>query len=109
MLLNSSPPDGTELRSADQTFKSALQESTDLFSLVKCYGERIACAYETAHSDIIMMCKELKQQNELLNARKKWKTGKRIALEGKFVFTTEEVLQVVKEAEAAMTAKQLRK
>ena len=86
-----------------------MQESTDLPSPVKCYGEWIACVYETAHSDIITMCKEFKQQNELFNARKKRKMGKRIALEGKFVFTIEEVLQVVKEAEAAMTAKQSRK
>ena len=35
--------------------------------------------------------------------------SKKIALEEKFVFTTEEMLQVVKETKAAMTAKQSRK
>ena len=109
MLFNNFFPNGTELRSVNQTFKSALQESTNLFSPVKHYGERIAHIYETTHSDIIMMRKEFKQQNEFLNACKKQKTGKKIALERKFVFTTEEILHVVKETKATITAKQSRK
>ena len=108
-LLDSSPPDGTELRNANQIFKSALQESADLPSPVRRYGERIIRAYEMAHSNITTMREELRQKDELLNARKKRKTGKRIAVEGKFVFTTEEVLQIVKNAEAATAAKKAHK
>ena len=76
---------------------------------VRRYGERIARVYEIAHSNITTMRKELKQKDELLNARKRRKKGKRIAVEGKFVFTTEEVLQLVKEAEAETATKKARK
>lgn len=108
-LLDSSPPDGTEMRSANQIFKSALQEIPEVPSPVRRYGERLTRAYETTHSDMVTMRKELRQQRDLLNARKKHKTGKRIALEGRFVFTTEEVLKVVKEAEAVTAVKSSRK
>ena len=62
-----------------------------------------------AHNNITTMRKELKQKNDLFNARKKRKISKRIAVKGKFVFTTEEVLQLMKEAEAENTAKKMRK
>ena len=108
-LLDNSPPDGTQLRNTNQTFKSALQKSTNLPSPVKRYGERIACAYEMAHSNITTMREKLKQKDDLLNARKKRKTSKRIAVKGKFVFTTEKVLQLVKKAEAENATKKMRK
>ena len=73
------------------------------------YGERMTQAYEMVHSELITMRKELRQQRELLNARKTRSRGKRIALEGRFVFTTEEVLQIAKEAEVVSAAKGARK
>ena len=109
LLLASSFPDGTELRNANHAFKFALQESTDLPSPARRYGERMTQAYEMAHSEMITMRKELKQQRELLEARKKRSKGKRIALQGKFVFTTEEVLQIAKEAESVSATKSAQK
>lgn len=50
------------------------------------------------------MQKELRQQTELLNTHKERTTSKRIALEVKFVFTTEEVFKVAKEAEQVTAA-----
>ena len=41
------------------------------------------------------MRKKLKQKNELFNTRKKRKKGKKIAIKGKFVFTTKEMLKVI--------------
>ena len=46
---------------------------------------------------------------ELLNIRKKRKIKKRIIVEGKLVFTTEEVLQIVKKIETTTSIKKLRK
>ena len=107
MLFNNFSSDGIELCNVNQTFKFMLQESIDLFSLIKRYGEWIVCVYEITHNDIIMMYKKLKQQNEFFNVCKKWKMNKKIALEKKFMFITEEMLQVMKETKTAMTAKQL--
>ena len=53
--------------------------------------------------------KENSEQRELLNTRKKRKKGKRVAIEGRFVFNTEEVLEVVRKAEAESAKKTTRK
>ena len=108
-LLDSSPPDGTDLRSANRIVKSAPQESTDLLLPARRYGERITRAYKTAYSSIITMREELKQKDELLSTRKKRKKGKRTAVEENFIFITKEMPQVVKKAGAGTAAKKLRK
>ncbi|KYG40777.1 hypothetical protein M433DRAFT_159927 [Acidomyces richmondensis BFW] len=53
--------------------------------------------------------KELTKQRELLQTRKARKTGKRVKLKGRFVFSTQEVLQITKEAKEATIAKKGRK
>ena len=108
-LFDSFFPNGTQLRNANQTFKFILQKSTDLLSPVKHYGERIIYTYEMAHNNITTMREELKQKDDLLNAHKKCKTGKRIVIKKKFVFTTEEILQLMKKAEAENAIKKMRK
>ena len=64
-----------------------------------------------AHSNIIIMCEKLKLKDKILNTHKKHK--KKIAVEGKFVFITKEMLELVEEAEAETAikkaCKQLRK
>ena len=57
------------------------------------------------HSEMITMCKELKQQKKFLETRKKCSKNKKIALQSKFVFTTEEMLQITKEAESVNVTK----
>jgi hypothetical protein len=63
-LLGSSLPDGTELCSVNQVFKTVLQESTDLPFPVQYYDEQITCAYKMAHSKMITVQNELQQQTE---------------------------------------------
>ena len=53
--------DNTELRDTNCAFESALQESANLFSLVKRYGEWMTQVYEEIHNEMIIMRKELKQ------------------------------------------------
>ena len=48
---------------------------------------------------------DVRKQRELLQTRKARKTGKRVKLKGRFVFSTEEVFQIAKEAEEATAAK----
>jgi hypothetical protein len=54
---------------------------------------------ETQSAELSILQKELKECKELLQTRKKRTKGKRIKLQGEFVFTTEEVLKIVREAE----------
>lgn len=44
------------------------------------------------------------KQRELLQTRKSRKTGKRVKLKGRFVFSTTEVLEIAREAEEATAA-----
>ncbi|KYG42077.1 hypothetical protein M433DRAFT_7448 [Acidomyces richmondensis BFW] len=98
-LLASSLPDGTELREANALLHSELDKEQPLLSLAKHYTKRITRALETAQSEVALLQKELVDTKSLLQARKQRKKGKRIALKGKFVFSTQEVLDIAKQAE----------
>ena len=60
LLLDNFFPDNTQLHNVNQTFKSALQKSINLFSPIKHYGEWIACIYEMAYNNITTMREKLK-------------------------------------------------
>ncbi|GAB7336127.1 hypothetical protein MBLNU13_g08914t1 [Cladosporium sp. NU13] len=108
-LLDSSPPDGTELRQANSLLNSAISACEDLPSPVKRYTKRMSRAFETTQSENVTLRQQLKEAEALLSTRKIRKTGKRVALKGRFVFSTQEVLKVVEEAEAETAAKKSRK
>jgi len=108
-LLHSSPPEGTELRKANIVFNAQIREAHDIPSPAKRYAERMTRALETTQSALVTIQKELTEQRELLQTRKARKTGKRVKLKGRFVFSTQEVLQITKEAEEASVAKKGRK
>ena len=104
-LLNSSPPDGTELRQANALVNSALRESI-IQSPIRRYIKRAGEAFEKTQSENVLLRKENNEQRALLQQRKERKKGKRVALKGKFVFNTQEILEVVEQAEAeASTSK----
>jgi hypothetical protein len=104
-LLHSSPPEGTELRKANVVFNAQIREATGVPSPAKRYAERMTRALETTQSALITIQKELAEQRELLQARKGRKSGKRVKLKGRFVFSTAEVLQLTVEAEGATAAR----
>jgi len=108
-LLYSSPPDGTELREANAVFNSQIREAVSVPSPAKRYAERMTRALETTQSELITIRKELAEQRELLQTRKARKSGKRVKLKGRFVFSTQEVLQIAREAEEETLAKKGRK
>jgi len=66
-------------------------------------------AVESLQSKVVTLEKRLAEQEELLGTRKTRKTGKRVALKGKFVFTTEEVLEIARQAEEEVEARKGRK
>lgn len=98
-LLDSSPSDSTELRQASALLNTAIQACRDLSSPAKRFTARMTRALETANSENVTLKKEIKEQTELLRTRKARRKGKRIALKGRFVFSTQEVLEIARSAE----------
>jgi len=98
-LLDSSPPEGTELRQATSLVNSIVRSST-LETPVKRYIERSGAAFERTVSEVVLLRKENAEYRELSRVRKERKKGKRVAIKGKFVFNTQEILEVVEKAEA---------
>ena len=64
---------------------------------------------QTTQSENAMLRRELAEAQALLRSRKRRTTGKRVALQGKFVFSTQEVLEIAKQAELDSAAKRGRK
>ena len=98
-LLQSDPPDGTELREANAQCLAAVQSAVDLPAPVKRYLSRLTQASEALCSKNATLRMELAKQKEILQTRKNRATGKRVALKGRFVFSTQEVLEIAQEAE----------
>ena len=79
-LLNSSPPDGTEVRKATALFNSELQKPGPLTSPAKRFGERMTRILEMTQSENAVLRRELAEARELLRSRKNRRKGKRVAL-----------------------------
>ena len=107
-LLASSPLEGTELREATSLVNSIVRSST-LGTPVKQYIERSGAAFERTTSENALLRKENTEFRELLRVRKERKKGKRVAIKGKFVFNTKEILELVEEAEVEASKRKSKK
>jgi hypothetical protein len=107
-LLDSSPPEDTELREATSLVDSTVRSST-LETFVKRYIERSGAAFERTISEIGLLRKENAEFEELFRVRKERKEGKRVAIKGKFVFNTKEILELVEEAEVEASKRKSKK
>jgi hypothetical protein len=107
-LLNSSPPTGAELRQATSLINRVVNES-NIASPIKCYISRAGAALERTHSENILLRQENVEARALLRVRKERKTGKRVIIKGKFVFNTQEILEVVEKAEVEAAKKKAKK
>ena len=103
-LLHSSPPEGTELRQANALFNAQIRDVDGVPSPAKRYAKRMTRALETTQSELVTLRKRVAEQDEVLRTRKSSKKGKRVALKGKFEFSTQEVLGIVKAAEEETAA-----
>ena len=63
---------------------------------------------KSQNAKLTILRKEVKEYKELLETRKKRTKGKRIKLQGEFVFSTKEVLKIVREAELKSVEKRPR-
>ncbi len=78
-LLNSSPPDGTELREANTVLSRAVGGNATIETPVKRYISRATLALEKTVSENTLLRKENTEQRKLLETRKKRTKGKRVA------------------------------
>ena len=104
----SSPPDGTELRESNVLLNSVLAQAPGLASPAKRYVDRVTRMAETQNTELTILRKQLQEKEGLLQARKVRTRGKRIRLEGEFVYSTQKVLEVAREAERKSVAKRPR-
>jgi hypothetical protein len=86
-LLDSSPPEGTELQKATSLVNRIVRSST-LETPIKRYIEQSGAAFKRTTSENALLRKENTEYRELLQVRKERKKGKHIAIKGKFVFNT---------------------
>ena len=109
LLLNNSPPDNIELRETNKLFIFTLNEVPGLSDSVRQYITRLIIMAESTHTKLITARKKLKSAKEILNTRKKHTKGKRVALEDKFMFSTQKVLDIARVAEAEAETKKKHK
>jgi hypothetical protein len=64
---------------------------------------------EDRDTDAILARRELRKKDVLLNTRKTRKTGKRVALKGKYLLTKEDILKVVQDLEEGTKKKKAKK
>jgi hypothetical protein len=64
---------------------------------------------EDRDTDAILARRELREKDVLLNTRKTRKTGKRVALKGKYLLTKEDILKVVQDLEEGTKKKKTEK
>jgi hypothetical protein len=64
---------------------------------------------EDRDTDAILAQRELREKDVLLNTRKMRKTGKRVALKGKYLLTKEDILKVVQDLEEETKKKKMKK
>jgi hypothetical protein len=64
---------------------------------------------EDRDTDAILARRELREKDVLLNTRKTRKTGKRVALKGKYLLTREDILKVVQDLEEGTKKKKTKK
>ena len=107
-LLDSSPPEGMELQEVTSLVNTIVRSST-LETPVKQYIERSEAAFERTTSKNTLLQKEIAEYRELSWVRKEHKNGKRVAIKGKFVFNTKEILEVVKKAEVEASKRKVKK
>jgi len=68
-LLDSSPPDGTELQQANLLLASTLNAGEVLASPAKRYIQRVTRSFETTHSELTLTQRQNEEYKALLSTR----------------------------------------
>jgi hypothetical protein len=93
-LLQSSPPEPVELLKSNKRFTELLRKCHSIVLLVRRYAERMTRLCKTQNTTIAIQAKQIAEQFEVLQERKKVMKQKRVQLEGVAVYTTADVLHI---------------
>ena len=108
-LLASSPPPETDIRKANEELLETVRKATNLPSPAKRYIARLTSSFEKSNTERTLLRNENTEIRDLLRYRKERIKGKRVAIKGKFVFNTREILEVVEKAEAEASTRRSKK
>ncbi|KFZ01805.1 hypothetical protein V500_00614 [Pseudogymnoascus sp. VKM F-4518 (FW-2643)] len=98
-LLVSSPPSDAELRSSNAALNLMLQAQNVLDSPTRKYISRLTRTAETLRTQNTLLLRELQDTQSVLSARRTNKRGKRVALKGVIVMSTQEIQSAVLQIE----------
>ncbi|APA15894.1 hypothetical protein SS1G_09223 [Sclerotinia sclerotiorum 1980 UF-70] len=93
---------------ANQIFNTVLASNGSSASPTRRYAKRMIRLVESQNAEIALLRKQLADTQEVIETRKKRTKGKRVKLQGQFVFSTKEILKIVHEAEEKPKEKKLR-
>jgi len=98
-LLFSSPSDMIKMHNANQTLKTRFTETSVLHTPEKNYILRLGQKAEGLQACVTVLQERNKQNEQVLSARKVFKSGRRLSIEGKHLLTAEDVYDDVREAD----------
>jgi hypothetical protein len=75
----------------------------------KAFIRELLIFAEERNTEATLLRRELREKDVLLNARKKRKTGKRVAIEGRVILSRDSILREVEKAEKVVREKKARK
>jgi hypothetical protein len=104
-LLNSSSADGIVVRKALALFNPELQKPGPLISLAKRLQERMTCILEIIPTENAVLRRELAEAKEFLRSPQNRRKGGRVVAQSKFLLSTEEVLEIARQAEGNAVTK----
>ena len=104
----SSPPESQTLRQRNTRFRRKIL-NCQLSSPTRQYAINLAGASEHLSAEVSILRTANKAQEEILNARKRQRGGKRKVIQGQFMITTSEIRDKVLEDEADTAVKKCKK
>jgi hypothetical protein len=105
ILTDNSAINAIALHSANTALNDLIRINQPLHTPARKFIPRLASTTKWLLAENVILRVELQKSNDLLGARKARGGGKRLVLKGKIVVSTEEILKLIQEAEAATEAK----
>jgi len=98
-LLLSSPSDMIKMHTANNTLRTLFTQNAPLHTPERNYIVRLGQKAEGLQARVTVLEQQKQQSESVLSARKAFKSGRRLSIEGKHLLMIEEVYQSVAEAE----------
>jgi hypothetical protein len=108
MLMDNLAINAIALHSANTALNDLVRINQPLHTPARKFIPRLASTTEWLLAENVILRVKLQKSNDLLGVRKARGGGKRLVLKRKIVMSTEEILKLIEEAEAATAAKAIK-